>query len=320
MWIAELAVVDILTAWHNDTMSRTDLLDDMTEQHSYHYATKDGLLRASRLDRFYVSTSKSSRLMKPNTTRRVKPRTAIWSQRPSVQREQLSAGRSLLWQASHYVLDPQLSLNIIDVWDSLKQVLRRASERSKATSEAVALLLDFSKAYDTLKRDHMMAALCQAGLSAKFCSIVEAKHRDTTAIFLVNGFQSSAMALSTHDSIQGLRQRQASTVHTVEGFADDTTLFQANKASVQTSLRILEHFGHQSRLKVNLAKSVLIPLGRKADDYSDLQLQVLGANEYTRYLGIQVGVTPTTKHTWQVTVRQIQARLTLAQRTTNNAL
>ncbi|DBA01928.1 TPA: hypothetical protein N0F65_005117, partial [Lagenidium giganteum] len=61
------------------------------------------------------------------------------------------------------------------------------------------------------------------------------------------------------------------------------------------------------------------PLGRQPEPYDDLQLKVLGHTEHTRYLGIQVGTAVSVDHVWQVTIRQIQARLVLAQCTTSNA-
>ncbi|DAZ96937.1 TPA: hypothetical protein N0F65_012040, partial [Lagenidium giganteum] len=124
------------------------------------------------------------------------------------------------------------------------------TESANPDSEAVALLLDFAK--DTLKRDHMLDALADAGLPWEFRLIVAAMHRNTQATFLVNGFQSAPLLVtrgirqgcplapmlfilalnplytkqSQHPGIKGLRLPDAIEDDTVKGFADDTALYR----------------------------------------------------------------------------------------------
>ncbi|DBA02767.1 TPA: hypothetical protein N0F65_010695 [Lagenidium giganteum] len=228
-------------------------------------------------------------------------------------------------------------------------LMHQDDERAKHNRQAVSLLLDSTKAYDTLKRDQLLATLAHMGMSEHFCSIVEALHRNTQAVFLVSGFCSSPLQvtrgirqgcpleplpfimalnplyekITTHDQIHGLSLRNSPSETDVAGFADDTNIFLANKLSDEAALAVLASFGQECGLVVNLAKSVVVPLGPQAEDYAD-PLDTLSSDarvtEYTRYLGIPVGCESATAHAWQLTIRQIQARLVLAEQKTNNAI
>ena len=55
---------------------------------------------------------------------------------------------------------------------------------------SLALLLDFSKAYDSLQRPFLLAVLQWLGFSLKFVRVVEALHQNTMCRFIVNGYLS----------------------------------------------------------------------------------------------------------------------------------
>ena len=67
--------------------------------------------------------------------------------------------------------------------------------------EAIVLLLDFVKAYDTLQRPYLLYALTLLGFSSQFVSVVVALHRGTTCQFVVNGYRSRLREVNC-----GLRQ------------------------------------------------------------------------------------------------------------------
>ncbi|DAZ94339.1 TPA: hypothetical protein N0F65_012142 [Lagenidium giganteum] len=104
----------------------------------------------------------------------------------------------------------------------------------------------------------------------------------------------------------------------IGGYADDTALYLQDSNSVASALAVLRDFGEQSGLVVNLDKSVAIPLGPRARLAPKFGIRTIAVDEHTRYLGVQVGIRPSIEHTWQITIRQIQARVALA--TVTNAL
>ncbi|KAF1327446.1 reverse transcriptase, partial [Globisporangium splendens] len=57
-------------------------------------------------------------------------------------------------------------------------------------SKAIALLLDFAKAYDSLDRSFLAQALQHLGFPLKFVHLVKVLHSQTTYKFIVNGFLS----------------------------------------------------------------------------------------------------------------------------------
>ena len=69
--------------------------------------------------------------------------------------------------------------------------MRKAANADSDLHVAIALLLDFAKAYDTLQRPFLLSALICLCFSSKFVSVVAALHRDTTCRFIVNGYHSS---------------------------------------------------------------------------------------------------------------------------------
>ncbi|DAZ99148.1 TPA: hypothetical protein N0F65_010232 [Lagenidium giganteum] len=187
----------------------------------------------------------------------------------------------------------------IDVFLALQR-----EERVKPSSEACVLLLDFSKAYDTLRRDHLLAALKHAGLLARFRTLVDALHDGTSAVFLVNGFPSSRLAvtrgirqgcplaplrfilalnplyqrLCSDRAINGLMRTPSSLGNhaiTVSGFADDTALYLRDAPSVRRAMAVLDHFGEESGLVINRSKSIVIRLGVPEEQLEDLHLKVL---------------------------------------------
>ncbi|DBA03867.1 TPA: hypothetical protein N0F65_004557 [Lagenidium giganteum] len=119
------------------------------------------------------------------------------------------------------------------------------------------MLLDFSKAYDTLDRGYLLRVLHWYGFPQRFVDIVQRLHTGTTATFLVENAESSGIALScgirqecplapllfvlaleplngrisTHDEFEGVtsgRQRGGSTeMVRICGYADESRSWMA---------------------------------------------------------------------------------------------
>jgi hypothetical protein len=94
-------------------------------------------------------------------------------------------------------------------------------------------------------------------------------------------------------------------------FADDTLIFYS---ALDSQLRNLQSlfllFGAASGLKVNLAKSNLIPVGH--DDQAERLADILGCGFATlpvKYLGLPLGASYKSTHIWDWVVEKIDRRL-----------
>ena len=74
-------------------------------------------------------------------------------------------------------------------------------EAMEAVESRVILLLEFRKAYDTVDRDFLYAALRLFGFDTRYIQLIRRLHTGTTASFLVNGDKSFPFSVVT-----GIRQ------------------------------------------------------------------------------------------------------------------
>lgn len=154
--------------------------------------------------------------------------------------------------------------------------------------EQFALLLDFAKAYDSLSREFMLAALEHAGIPPRFVTAVQCLHDGTSCRFLITGYESKAVAVK-----RGIRQgcplapmlflirldalyvcvMQCAGIRGVDitangttreikicGYADDIALYVTGRESTTAAMAELMLFGSASGLLVNMSKSVALPL------------------------------------------------------------
>lgn len=106
----------------------------------------------------------------------------------------------------------------------------------------------------------------------------------------------------------------------LSGYADDTALYLRSSKEIPEVLRILEEFGIASGLKVNLTKSVVVPLRKGTMVRQDLVsgMQILDNQTNCRYLGIQVGQSTAMYENWDKCIKSLQARLYLAKMKTHS--
>ena len=178
---------------------------------------------------------------------------------------------------------------------------RKAATLDSDLHGSIVLLLDFAKAYDTLQRPYLLAALTWLGFSPQFVSVVAALHHDTTCRFLVNGYRSSRrnvvcgirqgcplapllfiLALDgVYRVIQGrgdirgvpLTAGRRTAEFKVSGYADDTAVYLWDRSAVTTVVAILDDFATVSGLRTNRAKSMVIELDSRG---SSLPLDTCG--------------------------------------------
>ncbi|KAF1321216.1 reverse transcriptase, partial [Globisporangium splendens] len=230
-------------------------------------------------------------------------------------------------------------------------VLLAAQQRATsdpAMSRAIALLLDFAKAYDSLDRSFLAQALQHLGFPLKFVHLVKVLHSQTTYKFIVNGFLSRKYNVTSgirqgcplvpllfilalevlyrkieaSDEIHGVELQAAgcATEARIGGYADDTTIYLSDPKDIDAVFAILDKYGAASGLRVNRHKSAVLPLNKEysSTEESVSDIHVLQREEHCRYLGIQVGQTPSNASSWSKCIQALRVRLRLARLKTHS--
>ncbi|KAF1333485.1 reverse transcriptase, partial [Globisporangium splendens] len=230
-------------------------------------------------------------------------------------------------------------------------VLLAAQQRATsdpAMSRAIALLLDFAKAYDSLDRSFLAQALQHLGFPLKFVHLVKVLHSQTTYKFIVNGFLSRKYNVTSgirqgcplapllfilalevlyrkieaSDEIHGVELQAAgcATEVRIGGYADDTTIYLSDPKDINAVFAILDKYGAASGLRVNRHKSAVLPLNKEysSTEESVSDIHVLQREEHCRYLGIQVGQTPSNASNWSKCIQALRVRLRLARLKTHS--
>ncbi|KAF1314924.1 reverse transcriptase, partial [Globisporangium splendens] len=176
---------------------------------------------------------------------------------------------------------------ISTVTDTLLAAQKRATTNS-ALRKAIALLLDFAKSHNSLDRTFLAEALRFLGFPEVSVRLVISLHANTRSHFQVNGFLSTHIKvacgirqgcpLAPHlfilalellykkveadPELNGVQVTDHSETGTVKvcGYADDTTIYVQTANDIPRVLAILDEFGAASGLKVNVHKSVALPL------------------------------------------------------------
>ena len=151
---------------------------------------------------------------------------------------------------------------------------------------AIVAFLDFAKAYDTVHRDFLMAAMTELGAGPKLCSWVTTLLASTKAQALVNGYLSDPVTMAAgvrqgcplapllylfvaqallswlqHNNL-GVRLDPASADRTAAvQFADDGQVLLDSVAEVPVFLAAMETFAQASGQKLNLDKVELLRVG-----------------------------------------------------------
>ncbi|KAF1320212.1 Kinesin protein, partial [Globisporangium splendens] len=230
-------------------------------------------------------------------------------------------------------------------------VLLAAQQRATsdpAMSRAIALLLDFAKAYDSLDRSFLAQALQHLGFPLKFVHLVKVLYSQTTYKFIVNGFLSRKYNVTSgirqgcplspllfilalevlyrkieaSDEIHGVELQAAGCATEVRlgGYADDTTIYLSDPKDINAVFAILDKYGAASGLRVNRHKSAVLPLNKEysSTEESVSDIHVLQREEHCRYLGIQVGQTPSNASNWSKCIQALRVRLRLARLKTHS--
>jgi hypothetical protein len=232
----------------------------------------------------------------------------------------------------------------IDLFTAAQMEARRNPEFAKA----LAILLDFMKAYDSVDREFLYAVLLWLGFPPAFVEVMRALHTGTRVRFLANGYRSRWVLvmcgirqgcplepllfilvlealyrrIDSHPRIHGivLSSRAGSLPLKVEGYADDTANYVKSEQEVPVVMETTTEFALASGLHLNQKKTMVIALNPDRDGAAvelpaPLELQATG--QLSRYLGIQVGSVTGVESTWGLAHKQLLVRLLLAGHKTN---
>lgn len=207
---------------------------------------------------------------------------------------------------------------------------------------AAILLLDIKKAYDSLNRDFLFEALRQFGFPATFVHLIERMHTDNTASFMVNGYRSKKIPVTS-----GIRQgcplapllfiiaieslalgiKQLPNVKGIQtagievkfaGFVDDSAIFLNNIQDLGFILEKLVDFSELSGLYINKDKCEIILLHRYLRWQTYRGIKCLQYGKTTRYLGIQIGFADLCQINWDLRIDRIKHKLGMAIKLTNS--
>lgn len=108
----------------------------------------------------------------------------------------------------------------------------------------------------------------------------------------------------------------------VRGYANNTSIHLNYGTQLGEVDKILNNFGRVSRLKVNAAKFIIIPLGRDARSSlpQSTPYTVLAPGKSCRYLDIQVGEEGATDEMWEQRIQSFNSSLALTKTKTHTAV
>ncbi|KAE8904371.1 hypothetical protein PF003_g11658 [Phytophthora fragariae] len=214
-------------------------------------------------------------------------------------------------------------------------------------ADALALLLNFKKAYDSLDRNFMITVLRRHGYPEKFLRAIWSLHDGTTVLFLANGSKSRKIAVTSGirqgcplapmlfilaleplyrrvDNDAGISgvviQSDAGRLELrVAGYADDTAVYLSSAAEVHRLREITRQFGQASGLQLNEGKTIAIALhkdGPNPETQLPTTMKFQGHGVSARYLGIHVGSGVPAEKSWEAADAQLRTRLSLASQKT----
>ncbi|KAF1333631.1 reverse transcriptase, partial [Globisporangium splendens] len=128
--------------------------------------------------------------------------------------------------------------------------------------------------------------------------------------------------IEASDEIHGVELQAAGCATEVRlgGYADDTTIYLSDPKDISAVFAILDKYGAASGLRVNRHKSAVLPLNKEysSTEESVSDIHVLQREEHCRYLGIQVGQTPSNASNWSKCIQALRVRLRFARLKTHS--
>ena len=168
----------------------------------------------------------------------------------------------------------------------------------------VLTLIDFEKAFDTIEWSFLLDTLKAFNFGETFINWIKLLYSNIVSCVSNNGSISQyfslgrgirqgcpisallfilvaeiiAINIRSNEHIQGIKINEE--IFKIVQLADDTTLFVKDLKSVANAIEMFNEFGKYSGLRLNLEKTVIIPLGT-------LQLTSINLPKYLKYIKIQ---------------------------------
>ncbi|CAI5469664.1 unnamed protein product [Closterium sp. Yama58-4] len=208
--------------------------------------------------------------------------------------------------------------------DALSMVADMIEAGRNENRDWYLLLIDFEKAYDSVRRGFMVETVAKSGFPPRFVRWIEALHSDVHTRLCVNGwvgeeiemkkgvrqgcplapylFLCAVEPLSRLAEERGLGIGEGSCDRlSYVGYADDTTLLLEGEQQLKNAGVLLQEYAEVSGLKVNMGKSAVLPIGRNVGQQApgDMEYKWVGANEVERLLGVWISPGGEVEATWE---------------------
>ena len=176
--------------------------------------------------------------------------------------------------------------------------------------KGIMSVVDFEKAFDSLRLDFLFKSLEIFGFGASFITWIRTFYKNITSCVVNNGFftpsfqvkrgvrQGDPLSPSLFITVLELLAISFRNNHRIKGitvggieiklvdFADDMTTFVRDKQSYLTLFNVINLFGTHTGLKINRDKTESLLLGNLKETASSLELDICEFKRYVKILGV----------------------------------
>ncbi|CAI5478626.1 unnamed protein product [Closterium sp. Yama58-4] len=208
--------------------------------------------------------------------------------------------------------------------DAVPMVADLIDAAKNKNKEWYIMMVDFEKAYDSVRRGYMLRAISRMGFPPRFVSWIGALHSDVHTRLCINGWTGEQIQMQ-----KGVRQgyplapylflcaveplsrmAEARKLGIGEkgcerlsyiGYADDTTLLLNGEQQLKEVEKMPKEFAAMSGLKANVGKSAILPLGKNVNKQAEAgtAYKWVGKDEAERLLGVWVTPGEGAGTTWE---------------------
>ena len=218
-----------------------------------------------------------------------------------------------------------------NIAQTVRELVDLVDAAGHAAFPLTLMMIDFEKAYDTMRRDFIYKSMRHLGIPPTFVSWTKALLANTSTQVAVNGFLTPQIHQTTGvrqgcpmapflfvigqdivlnflraSPITGIPRPLGDRKLTIS-YVDDTTLTLSGPDQIPIAAAVLEKIAGPSGLHANPAKTQIIPVwtpGMLVSQYSGC-FSVVPRGQSTRVLGFRVSATGVTKPTWTLCLSRL---------------